>query len=118
MIFHEAAKVKIIVQAAAVASASVANRMLVSELAPCCGEALLEGSCCNCSDWNLAYTCLVCVCGGGVGDTTMRAGLSLLLGICQDIWEDSKEGFVCSITSLLLMLASVWCASDVRLFLS
>lgn len=49
---------------------------------------------------------------------TKRAVLSLLLDICQGIWEDSKTGFVCSVTGLLLMLGSVLRASDVRLLLS
>lgn len=51
-----------------------------------------------------------------MGDTTQKAALSLLLGTCQGIWEGSKGGFVCSITSLILMLGSVLCASDVSCF--
>lgn len=59
MIFHEAAKIKIIAQAGAVASAPLANKMVVSERAPCCREALLEGSYCNCSNWSLSFVCVV-----------------------------------------------------------
>jgi len=43
------------------------------------------------------------------------SSLSLLPDICQGIWEDSKAGFVCSVTSLLLKLDSVLCASNVKL---
>lgn len=86
--------------------------MLISEWAPCCRGALLEGSCHNCSNWSFVCTCLS---RGGVGLATKRAVLSILLDICQGIWEDSKAGFVCSATSLLLVLDSVLCASDVRL---
>lgn len=37
-----------------------------------------------------------------VGLATKIAVLSLLLDICQHIWEDSNAGFVRSVTSLLL----------------
>lgn len=73
MIFHEGAKVKIIAQAAAVASAPLANKMLISEWAPCCREALLEGSYSNCSNWSFACTCFLCVwCGSGRHNTENR----------------------------------------------
>lgn len=63
MIFCKVAKVKMIAQAAAVASASVAVKTLISEWAPCCREALLEGSYCYCSNWNFAHTAFVCMVG-------------------------------------------------------
>lgn len=100
MIFRKAAKVKMIAQASSVASASVAVNMLISEWAPCCRGALLEGSYCYCSNWNFAHTAFVC--GGGVGNTTQKAGLCLLLGTCQGIWEDSKKGFA-------VLPACFWC---------
>lgn len=77
MIFQDAAKVKIIAQVAAVASGSVANKVLISERAPCCREAWLEGSYCTCSDWNFAYTCLLCVWWGCRGHNTESRFLSL-----------------------------------------
>lgn len=64
MIFHKVGKIKITAQAAAVASAFLANKMLIFEWAPCCREALLERSYCNCSNWNFAYTRVFCAWGG------------------------------------------------------
>lgn len=99
MIFHEAAKVKIIAQAAAVASASVANKVLISEWAPSCREALLEESYCSCSSWNFALTCL-CVWWGRGGHNAESRFVSLA---CQGIWKTARK-VLCAV-----LPACFWC---------
>lgn len=77
MIFHEAAKITIIAQAAAVALAPLADKMLISAWAPCCRGALMEGTYCNCSNWNFAYTCFLCVWWGSGWHNTESSFVSL-----------------------------------------
>lgn len=111
IIFHEAAKGKIIAQAAAVASASVANKVLISEWAPSCRETLLEGSYCS-SNWNFAYTCLLCVWWGKVGHNA-ESRFVCLAWLPVRVFGKTARKVLCAVLPACFWCLAL-CASDVR----